>query len=71
MFLIDDMIFFIAKQINELIEKEISDAGVIKERLMELQMKFEMGEIEEEEYDKREDELLKLLENSREQKQNK
>jgi len=78
MFIIDDMLFaplkgiiFIAEQINEVIEKEMSDEGAIKERLMALQLKFEMDEIDEEEYDKREDELLKLLENIREEKQNK
>ena len=78
MFLIDDIllaplkgVIFIGKKINEMIEKEMSDEGAIKERLMALQLKFEMDEIDEEEYDKREDELLKLLENIREEKQNK
>jgi len=78
MFLIDDIllaplkgIIFIGKKINEVIEKEMSDEGAIKERLMALQLKFEMDEIDEEEYDEREDELLKLLENIREEKQNK
>ena len=64
-------ILFIAGKINEVIEKETSDEGTIKERLMALQLKFEMDEIDEEEYDKREDELLKLLANIREEKQNK
>ena len=78
MFLIDDIllaplkgIIFIGKKINEVIEKEMSDEGAIKERLMALQLKFEMDEIDEEEYDEREDELLKLLENIRKEKQNK
>jgi hypothetical protein len=78
MFLIDDLllapfkgVIFIAEKINEVIEKETSDEGAIKERLMALQLKFEMDEINEEEYDEREDELLKLLENIREEKQNK
>jgi uncharacterized membrane protein len=78
MLIIDDIllaplkgIFFIANKINEVIEKEMSDEGSIKERLMALQLKFEMDEIDEEEYDKREDELLKLLENIRKEKQNK
>jgi len=78
MFLIDDIlmapikgIIFLAEKINEVVEKETSDEGSIKERLMELQMKFEMDEITEEEYDKKEDELLRLLENIREEKQNK
>ncbi|MFH1295858.1 MAG: gas vesicle protein GvpG [Bacteroidota bacterium] len=78
MFLIDDIllaplkgVIFIAEKVNEVIKKETSDEGAIKERLMALQLKFEMDEIDEEEYDKREDELLKLLENIREEKQNK
>jgi hypothetical protein len=76
MFIIDDLmmapfsgIIFLAKKINEVIVKETSDEGSIKERLMALQLKFEMDEIDEVEYDKREDELLKMLENARENKQ--
>ena len=75
MFLIDDLLMapfngmiFIAKKINEVIEKETSDEGTIKERLMGLQLKFEMDEISEEEYDEKEDELLKLLETISKQK---
>ncbi len=64
-------VIFIAEKINDVIQKETSDEGSIKERLMALQLKFEMDEIDEEEYDKREDELLKLLGNIREEKQNK
>ncbi len=71
MFVIDDMLLFIAKKINEIIEKETSDEGAIKERLMALQLKFEMDEISEEEYDQREDEILQLLERIREEKLNK
>jgi len=78
MFLIDDLllaplkgVIFIAEKINEVIMKETSDEGAIKERLMALQLKFEMDEISEEEYDQKEDELLKLLENIREEKLNK
>ena len=78
MLLIDDLllaplkgVLFIANKINEVIEKEMSDEGSLKERLMALQLKFEMDEIDEEEYDRREDELLKLLEKIREEKQNK
>ena len=75
MFLLDDIllaplkgVLFLAEKINEVIEKETSDEGTIKERLMSLQLKFEMDEIDEEEYDKREDELLNLLASIREQK---
>lgn len=64
MFFLNGLIF-IAKKINEVIEKETSDEGSIKERLMALQMKYELDEITEEEYDKGEDELLKMLEDIR------
>jgi hypothetical protein len=64
-------LIFLAEKLNEVVENETSNEGAIKERLMELQLKFEMDEIDEEEYDRREDELLKYLEQIREQKQNK
>lgn len=76
MFLLDDLllaplkgVIFIANKINEVLEKEMSDEGAVKERLMALQLKFEMDEIDEEEYDRREDELLKQLERIRADKQ--
>jgi len=78
MLLIDDILFapikgvvFLAEKINEVIVKETSDEGAVKERLMALQLKFELDEIDEKEYDKREDELLNLLENIRKEKLNK
>jgi len=61
---------FIAEKINELMEREISDEGRIKERLMALQLKFEMDEISVEEYDRQEEELLELIENIRLSKEN-
>lgn len=68
MFLIDDIllaplkgIVWLGKQINEIIEKEVSDEGLIKEKLMELQLKFELDEINEEEYNRQEKELLARL----------
>lgn len=68
MFLIDDIllaplngIIWLGKQINEVIETEFSDQGLIKEKLMRLQLKFEMDEISEAEYNKQEQELLARL----------
>ena len=63
-------IIFIAKKIDEMIQKEVSDEGRIKERLMALQLKIEMDEISAEEYDKQEEELLGLIENIRLNKEN-
>ncbi|MBU1615519.1 gas vesicle protein GvpG, partial [bacterium] len=63
MFLIDDILLsplkgliWLGQKINEVAEKEVSDEGVIKERLMELQLRFELDEIGEEEYDRQEEE---------------
>ena len=77
MFILDDLLLaplkgmlFIGKKINEVIEKERSDEGSVKERLMRLQLRFEMDEIDEQEYDRQEDELLQLLQRIREEKQN-
>jgi len=60
----------IAKKIDELMQRETSDEGRIKERLMALQLKFEMDEISAEEFDKQEEELLGLIENIRLNKEN-
>ncbi|MCF8352787.1 MAG: gas vesicle protein GvpG [Bacteroidales bacterium] len=55
-------IISLGKKINEVVQQEFSDEGKIKERLMELQLKFEMDEISVEEYDRREAELLDMIE---------
>jgi len=60
----------IAKKIDELMQRETSDEGRIKERLMALQLKFELDEISAEEFDKQEEELLGLIENIRLNKEN-
>jgi hypothetical protein len=77
MILIDDIllapvkgIIALGKKIDEMVQKEISDEGRIKERLMELQLKFEMDEISVEEYDRREAELLEMIERIQLEKEN-
>jgi hypothetical protein len=54
-------VIWLGKKIDELIEKELSDEDRIKEKLMELQMEFELEEISEEEYIRQEEELLGRL----------
>jgi len=68
MFLIDSIllapikgVIWLGKKFNEVIERETSDEGVIKEKLMELQLQFELDEISEDEYNKKEKELLERL----------
>ena len=76
MFLIDDILLaplkgliWIGEKINEVSEKEFSDEGLIKEKLMELQLKFELDEISEKEYNKQEKELLARLDAIRKAKE--
>jgi len=76
MFLIDDIllaplngIIWLGKKINEVAEKEFSDEGLIKEKLMQLQLRFEIDEISEQEYNRQEKELLERLEAIRKAKE--
>ncbi len=76
MFLIDDIflaplngVIWLGKKINEVAEKEFSDEGLIKEKLMQLQLKFELDEISEKEYNKQEAELLARLDAIRKAKE--
>ncbi len=76
MFIIDDIllaplngVIWLGKKINEVAEKEFSDQGLIKEKLMGIQLKFEMDEISEEEYNKQEAELLARLDAIRKAKE--
>jgi len=68
MFLLDDIllmpikgIMWLSNKINDVVEKETSDEGSIKEKLMTLQFRFELDEITEEEYKEQEKELLQWL----------
>jgi hypothetical protein len=68
LFLIDDillsplkLVVWLGEKINDIVQKEFSDEGLIKEKLMQLQLKFELDEISEEEYNKQERQLLNQL----------
>jgi competence protein ComGF len=68
MFLIDDLLLapvngfkFILSQIQKMADQELNDDTVIKEQLLELQMRLELDEISEAEYREREAELFDRL----------
>jgi len=68
MFIVDDIVLsplkgliWLSGKINDMVEREMSDEGLIKERLMELQLRFELDEIDEETYTRQEKELLERL----------
>ena len=76
MLLIDDLLLLpvkgfigIFKKVQEMAERELSDEDYIRERLMELQLKFELDEISEEEYTKQEKELMARLDAIRKAKE--
>ena len=76
MFLIDDILLaplngliWLGKKIDEVAEKEFSDEGLIKEKLMQLQLRFEIDEISEENYNRQEKELLGRLDAIRKAKE--
>ena len=55
-------IHWIASKLHETAEKDLTDVGVIQQQLLELQMRYELEEISEEEYDRQEKVLLDRLE---------
>jgi hypothetical protein len=68
MFFIDDLLLapvsgfkFILNQIQKIADKELNDDTVIKEQLLELQMRLELEEISEEDYAEAEAELFARL----------
>lgn len=68
MFLLDDILLapvsgfkFILGQIQKMADQELNDDSLIKEQLIELQMRLELDEISDEEYQEREAELFARL----------
>jgi uncharacterized membrane protein len=69
MFLLDDIllapvkgIVWLGEKIDEVIKAEEQDEGRLKDTLLELQMRLELGQISEEEYRRQEAVLLERLE---------
>ena len=60
---------WIASKLKTVAEEEVTDEGRIQEQLLNLQMKFEMDEISEEEYDRKETQLMEKLEAIRKHKE--
>lgn len=62
-------VVWIGEKLQETAEKEITDESKVHGELLELQMRFEMDEITEEEYEKREAKLMQKLEAIRKYKE--
>jgi hypothetical protein len=68
MFLIDSIllaplkgVIWMGQKLGDMAQTELTDKGRIKEELMALQLQFELDEINEQEYDRREKELFDRL----------
>src|SRR3990172_4310611 len=70
-FLIDSFLLFIAEKILEQAEKELMNEDEVRQELRELYEQLESGRITEEGFEKREEELVKRLEEIEEYKKEK
>lgn len=69
MLIIDDLLIWLPakglmavfKKIHELAEAELNDESKLKEELLRFQIMYELDQITEEEYQKREDEIMARL----------
>jgi len=55
-------VVWIGNKLKETADAEITDKSKVQEELLDLQMRFEMGEVGEEEYKKKEEKILERLE---------
>ena len=68
MFIIDDFLIWLAKKLQEVAEREVTDESKLKEELLKVRTLYETDQISEEELIKREGEILKRLEDIRQRK---
>ncbi|MCK4325284.1 gas vesicle protein GvpG [bacterium] len=62
-------VMWIGDKVKERVDAELTDESKVREELLELQMRFEMGEVNEEEYKKKEEKILERLEAIRKYKE--
>lgn len=75
-FIIDDILFsplkftiWLGKKLREVAIQEMTDESRVHEELLQLQMRYEMGEISDEEYEEGEARLMERLESIRQMKE--
>jgi len=69
MFIIDDLLIWLAEKLQETAEGEVNDESKLKEELLNVRTLFETDQISEEELIKREDNILMRLEAIRKTKE--
>lgn len=75
-FIIDDILLspikltiWLGEKLRDAAYREMTDESKVREALLQLQMRFEMDEINEEEYEKQESQLMEQLETIRKMKE--
>ena len=75
-FLLDDILLapvkfptWIAQKVGTAAYAQMTDDAAVRQQLLELQMRLELGEVSEEEYERREADLLKEIERIRKLKE--
>ena len=63
------LVYWVGKKLYERGEEELTDESAIRQKLLEVQMRFELDEITEDEYRQQEDDLMAQLEAVREYKE--
>ena len=62
------LVYWIGKELYEHAEAEMTDESIVRHRLLELQMRFELDDITEDEYQEGEDILMRRLDAIKEYK---
>jgi len=75
-FILDDiilapvkMLVWLGKKLEEAAEEEVNDESKWHERLLELQIKYELGDISEEEFEREEELIMERISAIRESKE--
>ena len=63
------LVHWIGKELYEHAEEELTDESKVRQQLLELQMRFELDDISEDEYQKGEDILMRRIDAIREYKE--
>lgn len=79
MFIIDDLLLWLPakgllgvfKKVHDLAEEELNDENALKKELLKCQMQYDLGLIPKKEFEKKEDEILKQINEIYKQKKQK
>ena len=69
MFILDSFLFFVLDKVAAVVDGQLNDDTALREQLMTGQMRLELGEISQDEFDALESEILARLREIRERQQ--